>query len=918
MNMSAILAHPAATASRMTPPVRGVMGRFLLPVALSLVFLRTGAIANEQDGVPSDEDITYVRRLVENGLEEVLEDYLAGVENEDAIRGPLLRIEAARARLRSPEATAAMRAALIEDILARRAALIDSRPRHLHAPIWMADQAEDFFDGLFAVEAGGLTALHGYPTPRQRATAQRAAAGMNDSAMRAEEAVGRSLMTIEARPGAREDAEMQSLLRRLVEQERDGRIAWLRGIGAFLHAELNLTVDEERRELRRLAVTTLEPLAARLGGDVAARAGLYAGLARARLGEFDEAAALLEEVAEDPSSLPVDAFAARMGLVDIEQRRSGAAAALAALDAMEQAHVARGDVFRRVLIADRRFLLRKRLAETDASFALADAYRAYLDLLDRAPGASDESMRAIVFARLVNASDAGTPLESLPALVTVARASQLARDEGRSAEAIDMLEQSLRSGRLSDDERPLVLFELARMHSGEGDAMAAAARFIEVARDHPRSSRAEEAISLAATIAERLHREHPADAEVRRTLQEALDVLLASYPNLDDVDQWRYAAGRLALAEQRYDQAISLFRQIAPDSDRRPDGLYMEAAAARQRARAAAGEPDAALSHQKVIDVARDVRPQLHSAAERETDAARSASLRYYLGMVDVFEAEANLGLGRHREALEVLDRLAQGGAIEDDVLAESLRVRIAALQAADRPEDAQGEIERFIAAAPEQVDAVIGPMLASLAGDVEASIDAGRPDDARAQAQRVLAPIAQSLDAWLERQGRPGGESMRRLELAVRIADAYRLAGRIDDALRWYERLLDAQPQGVQVLYGKAECLYERGDEASLAEAMAIYRRLVTMGPGPTTVSLEGEDVSGGGGGSGGGSGGGGGGRMYYWAAQLRMLQILDKTGRNTDKILPRIRQLRQTDRNLGGLRFRREFERLQNRYSS
>ena len=48
-----------------------------------------------------------------------------------------------------------------------------------------------------------------------------------------------------------------------------------------------------------------------------------------------------------------------------------------------------------------------------------------------------------------------------------------------------------------------------------------------------------------------------------------------------------------------------------------------------------------------------------------------------------------------------------------------------------------------------------------------------------------------------------------------------------------------------------------------------------------------------------------------------MRMLQILDRTGRNTDKIVPRIRQLRQLDRNLGGLRFRREFERLQNRYS-
>ena len=53
-----------------------------------------------------------------------------------------------------------------------------------------------------------------------------------------------------------------------------------------------------------------------------------------------------------------------------------------------------------------------------------------------------------------------------------------------------------------------------------------------------------------------------------------------------------------------------------------------------------------------------------------------------------------------------------------------------------------------------------------------------------------------------------------------------------------------------------------------------------------------------------------------YYWQAQLRMLQILSRTGRNTQRIAPHIQRLRHKDATLGGERFRREFERLQSRH--
>ena len=47
-------------------------------------------------------------------------------------------------------------------------------------------------------------------------------------------------------------------------------------------------------------------------------------------------------------------------------------------------------------------------------------------------------------------------------------------------------------------------------------------------------------------------------------------------------------------------------------------------------------------------------------------------------------------------------------------------------------------------------------------------------------------------------------------------------------------------------------------------------------------------------------------------------MLQILDRAGRNTTRIAPHIRQLRARDPDLGGERFRRAFEVLENKYRS
>ena len=101
---------------------------------------------------------------------------------------------------------------------------------------------------------------------------------------------------------------------------------------------------------------------------------------------------------------------------------------------------------------------------------------------------------------------------------------------------------------------------------------------------------------------------------------------------------------------------------------------------------------------------------------------------------------------------------------------------------------------------------------------------------------------------------------------------------------------MLKGQPDALELLLGQAECHFATGGEQQLAAAMLIYRRLAAAGP---SVNHD-----------------------AYWLANLRMLQILDITGRNTQQIKPRIERLRQQDQELGGERYRRGFEALRGKY--
>jgi len=745
----------------------------------------------------------------------------------------------ARQRAAIADAAPDERAAIVESMLDLRAQLIRDHPDDPHQPLWLADQAQDLFYLVLPTDASGLVARFGLPTPRQRSRVRRVAREMNDFASRAETMLEQVIMDVEAgRAGGLDPT--------LFETERNRRVPFLRGIGACLDADFNVEGPKSRHALYAIAESRLGPVAEVLPERFAATAVLYAGLALLGVEKYDDAAKMLWDVSTDPLARRNDVFAAQLALtrcraaVDVQD-------ALTGLDEIETNFARADEPLLRVLIADERFRLLQRQGR------VTDAFGAYLALA-RSTGTQQAALRTMGYSRLVIVAGPDTPLKDLPELVSVARAGNLASSAGGRTEAIELYERLLADARLDDTTTATAMFGLARVYLDTGNTTGAVRQLTKLARVYPASTHAEASIELAASLAAELYRLAPGDAGQRSLLREVLEILLGRYPNLASVDRWRYRAGCLALDEQRFEDAIGFFDAVGVDAGVRADALYRHAESLRRWAASTAGT-----AMQQVL-----ARRLLVAAAEAEAANGGRRS------MLARFRAEGLLAIDDPAGALAAL---ADG---DDDEF--SVLVRIDAYRAMGRRDEMARELQRLVDMTGPRAAAALVAMFKLRQRELQGQLDIDRESVAAAEARRELLPLAQAASHWLEIHGR--NET-----LQLSTADAYRLAGRCNDALRHYDELLADHPDALEVLYGRAECLYDLGG-ARDEEAMDHYRRLAVA----TATALD--DV--------------------HWQSQLRMLQILRRTGRNTHRIAPYIQQLRSKDPELGGARYRREFERL------
>ncbi|HRP62924.1 MAG TPA: hypothetical protein PK400_06510, partial [Phycisphaerales bacterium] len=796
----------------------------------------------------------------------VLEHYMRTNPPRDATRAEEFALALDRMRLNDRALAAAAREALVRDMLARRSALIASPALSLTSrAVHLADQAADAYFELLPIEASGLAALFGMPTAAQRDRAAEAARIMYESARSAESALQDAMLALDQRLNANDDDDARQQRRRLAEEERDRRIPFLLGVGAELHARFNVHDSAERTRLHTLALRLLSPLTEILEGAPANDAALYAGLAAASLNRADDAVKWFAQAESSADALT--RFAARVARAQLDPRSN------ALLLTMERDHNRPGQAFLRVLLADAQFRHALR-------FDPAGAYDSYVRLLEAPIGMDGDDQRDLVRSRLAIAVPAAPHVKHDAPLVVIALAEHHAggADAREREAAIESLSGLLDRRSLDDRDRALALFALGRaLHHADRPADAAA-RLIELARDHPRAAEAERAIEFGLSLAAQQYvaspREHAA------LVKEALRVAMDQYAHMQGIDRWRLLGAQVALAEHRHMDAASLAAQIPRESAFHAEAQALRVAALRQHALAAATDFDRAARFREMIVAAQEALNEAEFSADRSNRIV----------LVQVRLAEAQLALGETDRAIETLAAIDESDSFDALTLNELLRVRLAAFGAAGRVDEAVVTLDRLLAASPQHAGQTLSPLLASIDRRVNALLDAGREEQATVLIRRELKPVASRAEAWI------ASSSASREVIAMlrgQLAEAHRLAGDFALAQSHYDRLLRDEPNAAAWLLGRAECLFHQSapTEEDYAEAMRIYRRLIAAG-----------DAAG---------------EQRLWLAHLRSLQILDATSRNTHQIAPQIQRLRQADASLGGERFRRHFERLQNKYA-
>ncbi len=779
---------------------------------------------------------------------------------EEPVDALLREIVSSRARA-GESSTSAGRLAAAEELLEARGRLIRGHADDARLPVWLADQASDLYFILLDVDATGLTCRFGLPDAAQRARAARVALEMDENVLQARAAIERALAA-EGQPRG----EAALAWREELEAERDLRIPFLAGVGALLRAEL-APDPAIRRGGCLVAADLLRPLARRLPPRLAATAEIYAGLALLGAGDLDEAEALLRRAAGEPALDERDAIAASLGLVSVATRGQGPAAGLEALAELKR-RAGAGDVLLRLLIADQQFLLLRenaRQAQSPAREALlAEAFAPYLELDRSAEGPGAEPLHQAVLDRLAAAADAETPLLRLPPLVSLGRARGLAGDEATRGEAVALCRDLLSD---DPDERDRVdaLWTLGTALLQDGRLAEGAEALTQLARDHPTAPTAERAVERPAAAAAAHANSGRGDPEAIDLLRRTLDLLLERYPNIASIDRWHYARATLALDAGELQDAIARFGRITRDA---PEWRDAQVDRVRAACRWAEAQQTPAQRDRACAELL-----ELADAAKRDLaggDPRQAAELA-------LFAARARLGLGEPERALSLLSEQDAGGT-------EVRLVRIEAMEALDRDAEAAVAIGDLAASGDVPAGAMLAEMLRERRRQVEALLDDGSAEEAADLARRRLVPVAEALQVWSA-----GATSETETAVLLSVAGAYLLAERFDAARSIYDRLLAAHPNGAEALLGRAECLYGAGDAGP--EAMSLYRRIASGADRGTDA---------------------------WWRSHMRMLQILSLAGRNTHRIAPYIEKLREEDPELGGERYRREFERLQRKHRS
>ncbi|MCO6437650.1 MAG: tetratricopeptide repeat protein [Phycisphaerae bacterium] len=441
---------------------------------------------------------------------------------------------------------------------------------------------------------------------------------------------------------------------------------------------------------------------------------------------------------------------------------------------------------------------------------------------------------------------------------------------------------------------PEVLFNLAAAEYHRGRLAAAAERLLTLVHDYPQFEHAQRAAVLAVELAGELRRDEThADREAVQTLyQSALETLVRGFAGTDAAEYWRFYLAQVYEQNDEFQSAAEEYNRVVPSHEYAEEARFRRLRCLALKLLADADKPDADVvairaAAASFLNLQRDYlqRATADAAESRGDDPSASRRMRLRL-----LTAEVHLlpQLDQARIALDNLGELEGKLDAEPELRARYWRARLLALEQLGRLDEAGRVVPLFVDADPVRA----GATLQSLYDGLVERIDQPRADKGIVAAQRradFLLLLARHIDAWVSRRD-PAPDSYERRAAALQLAEAYLRAGKYQAAKERFSALVEHLAEGsasddfrTRSELGLAESLYRLDDYAA---ALPIFNRWVTALPD---------------------------GDPRRWQALLRDLQCRTTQGQDPRDVLKVIRQQRYLYPDMGGNRFRSEFDRLE-----
>ena len=505
---------------------------------------------------------------------------------------------------------------------------------------------------------------------------------------------------------------------------------------------------------------------------------------------------------------------------------------------------------------------------TDARKFREDAWKS-LDTLAREEPQNRAQLYATLYKNTSSTNKASAPRD--PVEVSALLAGLLEDAAKDPSKKDEFLNHVIREGeqflsQASGAQRtvtPEILYQMAIAHYRLAQPVPAAQKMIEIAKKYPNSGQAAEAALTAVQLAAQQCMDASqcaAQSPNHQLYRQALETLLAGFPNHDAAKYWRFYYAQLLEDAEDFSGAATEYSRVD-----RTHEHYLESAFRRLRAQAKAAaqasqrEPSAtpqSMANMDAVNVAYRDFVTRATAESSGKDQQHGDRIQELLAEARLLLAETYLlaGVNRPEQALETLVGFEKTSASQGPLLGRMWRARLRALEASGRLEEASRVVPEYVAADPRNAGPTLQMLYTSMRTDWQRAqpaaptetrsqpseaTTAASPSTAQASAPanaEIMLLLSDQILKWTQRNDVQTTPAQQR-EAAVQHAETHLLAGKFTDARALFETLLpNAQTDpskldsvDLRATLGHAEALLRNGDPE---KALPGFNRLATNLP--------------------------------------------------------------------------------------